>query len=735
MCLPAISRFAAWPALALGLVAAWAGSAAAQPYEAWRRDGARIEGKQIQALYETGNAARLDGHVLYDGNPVRMLRNLALTVERSGAVVELTNGDRLPGRVVGREGPTGDPPRPARLLVALDQPATGAEIEPSTLAVAEAMVRRILVLPAEIAPYEPGRVHTSDGRSFMARNWKFTAAGMTGLVSDGVATVGFGQIRRADLARSGIAELVAEAGWLSPQQGPPLVRVTLSRGAEISFPRTMARVVEGPWLAIRPMWATETIRIRDDRVVWRMWRDANEIPLAALPASPVGPAESAKWPWRIGASVRGGELRAGEMAAPTGWGTHAPAATAFTLPAGAKRFSAWVGVDRAVGRGGCALVRVRRDSFDGPELWKSDFLQGGNAPARISPLDVAGVQRLVLVTEIGHQGRPAGADPLDIRDDVDWLLPLVELDPAQVPKPGKIIGELVPALAGFQIAPEQQDRVALRPTFGKQRWLASMLLDGEQTKPEPLLLSREVPLTLANARLFVSAAREKGSGTAKHKIGVLVDGKPVESTIISDLPTSARSQDDEVFESRQFDLARFVGGRHTIALSVSPLEEKGGRPYGILWGHASLLPLIDDLPSDLQPLRPQTSLAGLVPVKNDKKVKLATGKLNGKPLTIRGIEFSDGLGLPAGTELSYALDPSWRRFVAVIGLAEGWQGVTFEIQLDGKPHWKSTGDFDRNTPARQINIVLPEGHDVFTLRIASNGSFGGLGNAGFRTEP
>ncbi|KKK66168.1 hypothetical protein LCGC14_2966800, partial [marine sediment metagenome] len=44
----------------------------------------------------------------------------------------------------------------------------------------------------------------------------------------------------------------------------------------------------------------------------------------------------------------------------------------------------------------------------------------------------AGQHLLGLLTDEAHQGRPAGADPLDIRDMLDWLEPVLLLDQAKL---------------------------------------------------------------------------------------------------------------------------------------------------------------------------------------------------------------------------------------------------------------------------------------------------------------
>ena len=70
------------------------------------------------------------------------------------------------------------------------------------------------------------------------------------------------------------------------------------------------------------------------------------------------------------------------------------------------------------------------DAVVGEPVWTSPILRGGEQPARIDPIDVSHAGQVILVTEYAHADRPKGADPLDIRDEVNWLLPSIRIDPA-----------------------------------------------------------------------------------------------------------------------------------------------------------------------------------------------------------------------------------------------------------------------------------------------------------------
>ena len=127
----------------------------------------------------------------------------------------------------------------------------------------------------------------------------------------------------------------------------------------------------------------------------------------------------------------------------------------------------------------------------------------------------------------------------------------------------------------------------------------------------------------------------------------------------------------------------------------------------------------------------------VLPGGRDPKLTLSAGQLtDGTPLGIRDVRFAQGVGVPTGTEITYRLDPTWTRFVAVIGLASGWQEAgPYEILLDGQPHWKDpAAKYDRNSPGRQIDVAIPSGHERITLRVGGRASFAAWALAGFRKE-
>ena len=122
-------------------------------------------------------------------------------------------------------------------------------------------------------------------------------------------------------------------------------------------------------------------------------------------------------------------LAAANRESDIGIAAHAHSEIAFDLPAAARSLELAVGLDRRVGEGGCVRCKiVADDPQHGRTLWDGGVIQGKDGANVAGPIDVTGVKRVVLVTEFAHEERPVGADPLDVRDEVVWLSPLVKLD-------------------------------------------------------------------------------------------------------------------------------------------------------------------------------------------------------------------------------------------------------------------------------------------------------------------
>jgi hypothetical protein len=265
-------------------------------------------------------------------------------------------------------------------------------------------------------------------------------------------------------------------------------------------------------------------------------------------------------------------------------------------------------------------------------------------------------------------------------------------------------------------------------------------VDGDKSvaDAEPIELARRVGVNLSNAFVYVAASRDR-TDSAHHNIQLLIDGEPHETTPNGELRTNAHPGD---FHDRVWMLGDHVGEDVKISLRLVPEGNADAKPAGIVWDSVSLRPLIANLPDDGEPIIPNVPLTSLKPIsataRDGAKIEIQPGKLpDGSPLSVRGYPLSIGFGVWTGTSVSYELKPSYQRFVAVLGLVDGWKEVgPYEILLDDEPHWTSTEPrmFGRKTPGLQIDIPIPRGHKSIQLRLQGDESIGAWAAAGFLSE-
>jgi len=714
---------------------------AAERFEVWQRDGSRREGKLLENLFDAQDGPKLDGQPIDAADQrLRAIHDTSLKSLPPRSFVEFANGDVLPGRVESfvPASPNGGQ---AHFVVHVDSDASPADLVNETVAVRESAVKRIVQGRVSRDDFEPGRVRLRDGRRLAAKSVRFEPDGVKFLTDDEVVTVSFDDLQELHIPKADLSAAVLEDGvWSQPDGRGTVARVRTTGGTQVTFTRRLLQR-NGGAIALQPNWSLETLEVATNSIVWLTLRDTDEVPLSLLPVAAVRTTSGVHhWPWQRNQNVRGSDLRCRSLAADLGIGTHSHCEIEFELPAGATEFTTSVGIDDLAGRGGCVTCRIHRDDVQSQPTWSSGFLVGGGEPIHVGPLNVVGAKRLVLVTEFGHDGRPAGADPLDIRDHLNWLLPLVRIDAKQLPQPTANLARWLPALDGWSVSDSHRRRIGIRPVWDAQRkvWTYASV-DSSADDATPVEFTRSLRVGLENARLVVAATHD-GDGLRGFRLEVRVDGRLVNSAANGDV--ESRRGSFQRIEEREYGLAEFIGREVRVSVTVVREGERTSPPVGVVWRRLATLPLIEELPADGRPLAlevPLTSLqAEQVRVgERDAKLMLSPGRLtDGTPLAIRGARFEQGMGVPTGSEITFRLQPGWTRYVAVIGLADGGQSAgPFEILLDGQPHWKdSAAKYDRTSPGRQIDVPIPARHERITIKVGGRDGFAAWAVAGFRKD-
>lgn len=759
-----------------------AADAEGDEYQIAFRDGFVATTGRLSGVDDIDRDIRVAGRSLFRGarhQQVRMIRTATSLAANDDSTILLANGDQLRGRIQQwlPDGPTS----PAKLIVIATDPAfvgesVRVEIWPHA-------VKRICPARAAARDRSKGDVRLNDGKRLQAKLVRWSSRGVDVLTSTGVVSVKFDDIRdltmpgvdvfaglEADvlLAQSAMqtGQTMDKSGQRPGHEGEFIVGTSTQSGSRLSFPRRMVwqgtftatqdKRVREPIvrsvIAVRPSWSLTTILVDAQMIACRVYRSLNEVSLSALPAREVRRVSAIQnLGWTRNSNVLGQPLGLGEVTRELGVGIHSETSIAFELPRSAKRFSARLGVDRAAnGRGciQCAVGRITsrtqpsetsREDETVEQLWRSEIITGASEVASTGSLDVSRSSAIVLTTNWAHRERPKGADPLDIRDFSDWVDAWVEVDWPDVS--GLDLHAAIPALAGWTLSEDSADNTVAAPTYDERDQAWRFALRPRSSKVTKIELQREMKVTLLNARLRVEAMRESTSSSAI--VSAALNGQHLPTTLNGDIKLYRKNE----FESREWNLGAFDGETVTLSLIVSPTKSDQPIP-GVMWSATQPTPLIDNLPVDGKPLKPHVLLTALKPTdayyQTRRQIPLAVEKLvDGKladeratPLEIRGYRFKTGFGVPTGTHLKYELDPTWKRFVAVGGLAGGWRGAgPYEVWLDGERVWTSGLEHGRNSTALQIDVPIAAGHkEIEIVVLGYDDCFGALANAGFKTK-
>lgn len=557
--------------------------------EAARTVGRFTDGTTVVGSFENWQGpaaqARFAGRPIVGGNPLRWAIVSGSASDATGAeadepqpFVEFHGGDRLPGvveaRRTGREAFSERLPPHflVRPLVPVD-PAAGPRR--THVRVAVDAVRRIVATPGA-APAKPGTARLGeDGREIAFRGLRWQPDGVLVLTNEGTRLLTFGQIAELRLPdRDPWEAYIDTIAAVAPDVAGRVLRCTTTSGAALTTslgglaaagaagqPATWEHVVQPAW-SLDPLW------VRHAEIDSRWLFAPQEVPLPLIDVARVARTAvfGGSWPWRANRNVQGGALVTGTTSAGWGFGVQAGCDLFFPLPPMATAFRAGVALDAAAGSGGCAQARVCLDAATAAPAWQSPVLVGTSDPIDTAAVTLAprpdGGSLLVLVADQAHEGRPAGADPYDVRDLVDWLDPVIALDAAKLEaEVQKRLPATIPAWKDWAVAvPAGGSLVVREVPFGAARVRRVIARGG------PLVLSRTVDVTPDVKFLAVGASRDQETPSA---IEIRVDGARVAK---ADVPRRVANRPVDPF---LLPLDRFAGRTVKLEVVHLPADDKG----------------------------------------------------------------------------------------------------------------------------------------------------------------
>ncbi|MBT3200214.1 MAG: hypothetical protein HN350_09880, partial [Phycisphaerales bacterium] len=337
-------------------------------------------GKRLEDLDITFKRPEINGRKLFNPeNLARIVSDTTLQSKLTGPFIEFANGDILPGYIVpdldvGASGVT----------VLISDPLFTSDWRKGVVRVRTDWIMR--VVRSDSGPNAhvtaPGTVILRDKTRLVANAVTWRPGGLRLLLGSSVRTVPWTQI--ADFHAPGInrtAAVLRDASAGAASKTDFLCRMSVTNGAVLSYhsSRLQIRKRHRQCLqVVQPIWAMNAICVQPDQVVTESYRPVDELPLSLLNAEPLTQKSMTGfiWPWRRDCGLRGQRLSSGTIQADLGVAMHSHSEIAFDLPAGAKSFSSWVGIDRAVRKGGCVRCKIYRDKVSDKPLWGSGIMLG-----------------------------------------------------------------------------------------------------------------------------------------------------------------------------------------------------------------------------------------------------------------------------------------------------------------------------------------------------------------------
>ncbi|MDP6848265.1 MAG: NPCBM/NEW2 domain-containing protein, partial [Kiritimatiellia bacterium] len=290
------------------------------------------------------------------------------------------------------------------------------------------------------------------------------------------------------------------------------------------------------WIhVIQPIWSLDCLHVPFPVINVRYSFSPNLVPLCRIrPASAVSPPFL---PWRMNRNSRDQLLSS--CGKDYGWGfaVHAYSELRFLLPNYAETFRSTAGIDSIVGSGGCASARVYLGSIETKPLFESPPLIGSQKTVDTGRLKLhqplEGPIQLVLQADPAIHDAPPGADPLNIRDNLDWLDASIELDSATLQKHvQQRIGPLIACSRGWTFGADPRDidiRTCYLARYGHTGIESSQLLALVQPLKQPLLLSRKMLIGPSEKYLAVYLSTEQGYSPGSHAVTLSVEKKQIKA--------------------------------------------------------------------------------------------------------------------------------------------------------------------------------------------------------------
>ena len=330
----------------------------------------------------------------------------------------------------------------------------------------------------------------------------------------------------------------------------------------------------GTWYHIlQPVWSLDPLWV-PFRSIYTWWSFAPEqVSLCRVPpASTVNPP---LLPVYTNRNSAGELLRSGGRQYAWGFAVHAYSELRFPLPKCARAFHSHIGLDHIVGPGGCARARVHVGSTGGKPAYEGPLLVGSKKTVETGrvALDLPpdGPRQLILQADPASRDSPPGADPLNIRDKLDWLDPWLELDTAALQDQVRgQVGPLIAASQGWTLSLDRRgvytwtSRLDEAGGSGGRRFLTMLRAQGQ-----PLRLSRRMKIGPTDKWLAVNVGLPTGENPRPDVVALRVGRRKVQ-------PRKVPIR--QLWQSRPAPLVFPLAGHQGKKITLELTQPAGGKP-------------------------------------------------------------------------------------------------------------------------------------------------------------
>ena len=510
-------------------------------FVAMRTDGKRLSGNTLDGWKQ--GPPTLDGREVFDAEPPLswLLDRRAFRQPPATSFIESVTGERLPGAVIGYQSSAGHQetqPVPHFLVRAPASAKLPGGGGPQPVRFAVRWVRRIAWDSRQPEEYQPGSAFFHDGRRLRFRAVRWSDQAVRLLTPAGTMRVAWEDLRELHFPQREIWEsYLDELATLAVSSQSQLIQIETTQGLLMTGTRQslLTRPATNPpsarWLvSLQPAWSLDPVWVAVETVLaWRQFQ-ADQVPLprihpsqtiARLSLGGAGPR------WQINRNVQGGVLQSGGLVYGWGFGVHAFSELGFPLPPMSCVLQTSVGLDQISGPGGCVQARIRlgeasSPSYETPPLIGSGDVRRSGAircdPAR---------QHFFLQVDPLIANRPAGADPLEIRDTTNWLQPTLQL--ATTPLALQLrqrYPRQIKAWQGWNLVKETANDMRYKRVWTDAAAPAGRFLTGVVAAEKPFTLTAEKKPT-ARARWLVVGASRSATTDNPPQLEIHVDGQLV----------------------------------------------------------------------------------------------------------------------------------------------------------------------------------------------------------------